>query len=80
MLPTKPQLIAAFEVIAKRHGITNPDRVLTTRCWRDEFLKELNITDNEQAQDTALHQLLNLRKSKALKKPATLPLNRKAAS
>lgn len=78
-MPTKPQLIAAFDVIAKRHGITNPDRVLTTRRWREEFLKELNIAD-EQTEDSALHQLLNLRKSKALKKPATLSLTRKAAS
>lgn len=79
-MATKPQIIAAFDVVASRNGITNPDRVLSTRRWRDEFLKELKITGDEQAEDAALHQLLNLRKSKALKKPATIPITKRAAS
>lgn len=79
-MPTTNQLIAAYEVIADRHGITNPDRILCSPSKRREFLAELKMQLSEVEEEEAFHQLLNLRKRKMLKKPASLPHHRKAAS
>lgn len=79
-MPTITQLIAAYHAIADRHNITNPDRILCSPRLRQEFLAELNMNLNEEEETEAFHQLLNLRKRKALKKPTPVPIKHRAAS
>jgi hypothetical protein len=78
-MTTKSQIIAAFDKVAELHDITNPDRLLCTPKLRQEFLSELQITDDESEAEV-LHQLLNLRKRKLLKQPASLVMLRKTGS
>ncbi|MFT3883286.1 MAG: hypothetical protein QM703_26985 [Gemmatales bacterium] len=79
-MPTTTQLIAAYHGIADRHQLTNPDRILCSPRLRREFLSELGMNLNEEDEAEAFHQLLNLRKRKALKKPSSLQTNRRIAS
>lgn len=69
-MPTATQLIAAYEVVAERNFITNPDRILCSPRLRREFLNELKLTLVEDEETIVFHQLLNLRKRKQLKKSA----------
>ena len=69
-MPNTTQLIAAYEVVAERNFITNPDRILCSPRLRREFLNELNLTLDEDEETIVFHQLLNLRKRKQLKKSA----------
>lgn len=69
-MPTTTQLIAAYEVVAERNFITNPDRIVCSPRLRREFLAELYVKLDEDDETLVFHQLLNLRKRKLLKKSA----------